>query len=177
MLTENWTNRGRPSLFGFTLVETVIAVSILGFAALGITTSLVAGTNQNYLSGRYTVAVNLAQSLLDEILAHPFYDSDPNNFNQGPDAGETRATFNNIADFHGLSEPEGSLQDPQGTTLNGLGLSGFSRTVTAEYVYLPGQDNSKPPTFICVTVTVKYKGATMSRLKRLIGATQRPPIP
>ncbi len=162
-------------LSGFTLIEALIATSILGFTALGITAALTAGITQNELSGRYTVAVNLAQGLLDEILTHQF--DDAGTYPAGPEGGETRAVFNNVTDYHGLSEPEGGIQDGGGNTLTDPSLVGYSRAATAEYVFFPGQDTAANPTFIYVTVEVKYKGASMIKLKRIISSMERPPKP
>ena len=70
---------------------------------------LVAGMNQNNLSIKYTLAANLAQDLLDEIIARPFYDPDtPDDMTPGPELGESsRPLFDNADDYHGLSEQAG----------------------------------------------------------------------
>ena len=154
-------------------------MAILAFAVAGIVMPLMAGTNQSYLSSRYTVAVNLAQALMDEILAKPFHDPQaPSSFNLGPGPGEdTRPELDNIDDYHGLVEPAGGLEDANGQSINEPTLSRFSRYVWAEYVYLPGQDDGDDPTFILVMVQVKDGSMPMVTLKRLISSAERTVVP
>ena len=163
----------------FTLIEALLSAAILGFTAVGITSALMAGINQNKVSGEYTVAVNLGQALIDEILSHPFYDpNNPLNITPGPEADETsRIRLDNIDDYDGLSEPEGAMKDPNGFTISDQSLKDYSRSVTTQYVYLPGQDTGKRPTFIIVTVEVKCKGMKMVELKRLISSAERTELP
>lgn len=160
---------------GFSLVEALIAVAILGFSAAGISALLIAGMKQNELSGRYMLAANLGQDLMDEILAKPFYDPDsPSNLTPGPEVGEnSRELLDNIDDYDGLVEPAGNMQLPTGSRLNSPNLSGFSRTASAQYVYLPGQDAQADPTFILVAVQVLEDSMGMIELKRLISSTEQ----
>ena len=157
---------------GFALVEALIAVMILGFSAAGIAMLLTASMQQNYLSEKYMLAGNLAQDLLDEIMGKPFYDPEtPADLTAGPDAGESsRQNFDNVDDYHGLSEPVGSLQLPDSSALDSPRLSNFSRTATAQYVYMPEQDPQDDPTFILVTVQVQDGSVPMAQLKCLIGS-------
>jgi len=160
---------------GFTLVEALIAVMILGFSAAGIAMLLTASMQQNYLSEKYMLAGNLAQDLLDEIMGKPFYDPDsPGNLTPGPEAGETsRALLDNVDDYDGLIEPAGAMQLPNGSPLDRPNLGGFSRSTSAEYVYLPGQDAQADPTFILVDVEVLDNSVPMAEVKRLISSAER----
>ena len=157
---------------GFSLVEALIAVMILGFSAAGIAMLLTASMQQNYLSEKYMLAGNLAQDLLDEIMGKPFYDPDsPGNLTPGPEAGETsRALLDNVDDYEGLVEAAGGLQLPDGSALDSPRLVNFSRTATAEYVQMPEQDPQDDPTFILVTVEVQDGSVPMAELKCLIGS-------
>ena len=160
---------------GFTLVEALIAVTILGFAVAGITMLLMAGMNQNYLASRYMLAGNLAHDLMDEVLAKPFYDPEsPQNLTPGPEPGETsRALLDNVDDYDGLVEPTGAMQLPSGSPLDRPNLADFSRSVAAGYVYLPGQDSQADPTFILVRVEVLDNSMPMIEIKRLISSAER----
>lgn len=157
---------------GFALAEAMIAVMILGFSSAGISMLLTASMQQNYLSEKYMLASNLAQDLLDEIMGQPFYDPDtPAILTPGPDAGEsTRQTFDNVDDYHGLTESAQGLQLPSGSALNSPRIANFSRTATAQYVYMPGQDTQADPTFILVTVQVLEDSEPITELKCLIGS-------
>ncbi len=160
---------------GFTLVEALIAVTILGFAVVGIVMLLMAGMKQNYLSSRYMLASNLADDLMDEVLAKPFYDPEsPQNLTPGPEPGETsRALLDNVDDYDGLVEAAGAMQLPNGSPLDRLNLARFSRSTSAEYVYLPGQDAQADPTFILVNVEVLDNSVPMAEVKRLISSAER----
>ncbi len=150
----------------------MIAVMILGFSAAAIAMLLTASMQQNNLSEKYMLAGNLAQDLLDEIMGQPFYDPEtPADLTPGPDAGETgRQMFDNVDDYHKLSEPAGSLQLPDGSALDSPRLADFSRTATAQYVYMPGQDTQAQATFILVTVQVLDGSVPMAELKYLVGS-------
>lgn len=168
----------RGARAGFTLIEALVASVILGFAITAIAAALMAGARQNSASVQYTVAVNLAQSLLDEILARPFSDPQaPSSFSLGPDTGEfARERFDNVDDYDGYAEPSGGLKSPNGTVLDDPTLTGFSRSVSAAYVYLPGQDKGGAPTFIRVEVTVEYDDRPLVTLKRLISSVEYRPV-
>ena len=160
---------------GFSLIETLIAVTILGVSAASISMLLFAGMKQNQVSDSYLLAANLAQNMMDEVLGKPFYEPDsPDNFTPGPDAGEdSRERLDNIDDYDGLSEPAGGLLLPDGKVLDATHLSTFSRSTTAQYVYLPGQDSSEDPTFILVVVQVLDESVTMIELRRLISSAEQ----
>jgi len=171
---ENFPQCAPRRRAAFTLIESLIAVGIVGFAVAAVAVALQAGTNQNYLSVRYTVAVSLAEALLDEILTKPFFDPDtPELLTPGPEGGESaRSLFDNVDDYDGLVEPAGGLTGPFGTALNDPSLAAFSRSASAQYIYLPGQDTHADPTFILVTVRVYDHGALRATLKRLISSVE-----
>ena len=162
----------RKSWPGFALAEAMIAVMILGFSAAGIAMLLTASMQQNHLSEKYMLASNLAQDLMDEIMGQPFYDPEtPDDLTPGPDTGESsRQNFDNVDDYHGLSESAGGLQLPKGSALNSPRIANFARTVTAQYVHMPEQDPQADPTFILVTVQVLDGSAVMTELKCLLGS-------
>lgn len=160
---------------GFSLIETLVAVSILGISVASISMLLFAGMRQNQVSDKYLLAANLAQNMMDEVLGKPFYDPDsPGNFTPGPDAGEgSRGRLDNIDDYDGLAEPAGGLLLPDEEVLDAAHLSAFSRNTAAEYVYLPGQDSSEDPTFILVVVQVFDESALTIELRRLISSAEQ----
>lgn len=107
---------------GFTLIELVIAIVIIGIAVSGVLLVM------NYTSAHsadpmiQAQAVAIAESYMEEISLHPFIDPD------GSDAGETRATYDDIFDYNGLSNV--GAVDQSGNAVPGLG----SYTVTVSVV-------------------------------------------
>jgi hypothetical protein len=99
---------------GISLVETLIASTILASASLTVTYAVVAGQQQARSSEDTLHAVDLAEDLIDEILRHPYDDPDgASDF--GPETGETtRADFDNADDYHDYLEDAGTLRDAQG---------------------------------------------------------------
>ena len=109
-------------------------------AVVGIIVPFVAGDQNQHDDARRTVATNLAQELMEEILTKSFCDPGPM-----PGAGTSRTLFKFINDYNRLS-----------------------RTLTASYVTVPGQTPVVPPIFACVTVEVDYHGNCITKLTRLV---------
>jgi prepilin-type N-terminal cleavage/methylation domain-containing protein len=136
----------------FTLMEVLIASTVLSLCVLAITQLVSSGQMQTYDALHRDRAIALAEALLEEMIALPY--ADPEGAEAlGPDAGETgRSTFDNIDDFHGYAETLGHAVDVagqayatpfhrfsrsvscQGTTvsLGGLDVEGLSASVTVQ---------------------------------------------
>lgn len=111
---------------GFSFIELVISIVLL---ALGVAGVLLAYTNTVAGSADPLVrqqAVAVAESYLEEILSKPFDDPD------GVDGEASRATYDDVDDFAGLSQEP---QLPDGTT---LGLSAYTVTVNLSATSLNG---------------------------------------
>ncbi|WP_104400052.1 type IV pilus modification PilV family protein [Vibrio penaeicida] len=101
---------------GFTLVESIIAIIVLGIS-MSVLLSILFPRIQNSAYSQYEVRASiLAQSIMTEILARGFdHESDPNGsiircdetgaptctVTLGPETGETTATFNDVDDYIG----------------------------------------------------------------------------
>lgn len=107
---------------GFTLVELLIIIVVLGIA--GATLTMVSARSAQLSASmlREQQALALANAMLDEIVAKPFTPCDPmpsscaamENAAPGPEAGEARNganDFDNVNDYHGLNVPAGTLVD------------------------------------------------------------------
>jgi hypothetical protein len=160
---------------GFTLFEALLAVTLVGIAVVALTSALMAGLAQNQSAVQYTIAMNLATALMNEICSHPFRDpTTPANFTPRAETGETpRAGFDNVDDYDGLVEADGQLKGPDGQVLSDPSLAGYTRTASASYVTFPGQDARYTPAFILVTVEVQYKDISMVKLNRVISSEER----
>jgi Tfp pilus assembly protein PilV len=152
---------------GFTLPEALVAASVLAMTVLAVIFPFTAAAVNQDAEARIMMATTLAEEILEEILAKPF--NDPQGASQpGPELGETtRASFDNIDDYDNYAEPAGNVVSSDGKTVNDPAAAGLSRSVSAKYVYVSGQDGSEAPNFVRVTVTVKYRGQTLVNLTRL----------
>jgi hypothetical protein len=120
--------RGHRRHYGLTLAETLIASVLLLTTAVAVTQALVAGHVQAEDAWHRARAIELAQSLLEEVVRLPFNDLDGIS-QPGPESGETtRSAFDNLDDFHNFSEA-GELADASGELL-GEAYQDFARSVT-----------------------------------------------
>lgn len=130
---------------GFTLVETVIAIVILG---IGVSTVLsLILTNIRHSADPMVIeqANAIAQSYLEEVMLKPF--CDPNDFSghcpadcgsaacagcsgstSGDGGPETRASFDDVCDYQGLADNAGAL-DNRGAPVPGLEAYNVAVTV------------------------------------------------
>ena len=165
----------RHSPAGFTLIEALMAAAILVIAVAAVLMPFTCGVRTQDVESRQTLAVSLAGDLIEEILLRPFeepYDGDEqaepvSHF--GPDGGESqRSDFSAVDDYDGYEELDGHLLDPAGQVITDSSAAGVSRHVTVEYVYVSGQDTGEDPTFMRVTVQVRYNGNEIVKLARLV---------
>ncbi len=141
---------------GLSLIEMVITISILALALAGITVMTQGGLSRSADTLLEVRGVALAQAYLDEILSKRFDEqSAPNGIppcrltmpasrpctaevSFGAD-GETRATYDDVDDYHGLAEGDGEanpLRNAQGLTRTGY--ENFRVAVTVRYINLGG---------------------------------------
>ena len=146
---------------GFTLIELIIFIVIIGIA----TTGLFAALNQHNLSSvnpLYQVrALELAQSTLDEILGKRYDENSPNGGFPPCDSGELGMLPCTLAD--NLGPEEGSVDGYDDVD----DYAGYTPTLVAPYVGFG------------LTVTVQYAGADIGLLSnqaKLIQVTVTPPV-
>lgn len=97
---------------GATLVELVITIVIIGVAMAGVAGAFATLVGRGADPLNQTRAVALAQLYLDEIITKPFDHSTPvggvpaysGPCTIGAEGGETRATFNDVDDYHGITQ-------------------------------------------------------------------------
>jgi len=153
-------------------MEALLAAVILAVAITAITVPFTAAAQNQQDEARSTLAVSLAQGMMEEILSKPF--RDPQGSTQvGPDPGETsRSLFDNIDDYDGYTEGPGQIVTLNGKLVNDPAGVGLSRHVSTTYVYVSDQNTTVPSTFIRVTVTMKYRNQSVVILTRLAYAMQ-----
>ncbi|MFI4859902.1 MAG: prepilin-type N-terminal cleavage/methylation domain-containing protein [Phycisphaerales bacterium JB063] len=148
-------------LAGFTLLEVLVASSILAFATLGLVQAVSAGQSQTYDALRRARATALADALLEEVLAKPYADPESETA-LGPDSGESgRDDFDNLDDYHGFAETAGTLADHSGA-LYAERFQRFERSVTIspETVSIAELGGGRSGMRVTVTVTESVDGAT-----------------
>jgi len=119
-----------------------------------IAQSISAGQGQTYDSLHQMRAASVAESLMEELVATPYFD-DTLEFTRGPEEGEaTRADFDSLDDYLGYSEAAGELKDVAGNALDAP-LQVFSRSVTlvGATVDIPAFGGEKSGLTITITVT------------------------
>lgn len=151
------------------MIEALLAAVILAMAIMAITMPFSTAVISQHQEIRQTIVTHLAQELMEEILSQPFHDPDGASL-PGPEASEVgpRTLYDNVDDYHGLYEPAGQLLDAMGQSIHDDNTYGLSRSVSAEYVYVTGQDISGTPTFIRVRVVVAYQDEPVISLTRLV---------
>lgn len=74
----------KDSQEGFTLIEILFSMALIGIAVLGFTMQMAGIIKGNYKSSNFTAATNLAQDKMEQIRAQRAWD----NANYCPDSGE-----------------------------------------------------------------------------------------
>jgi MSHA pilin protein MshD len=123
------TRRHTTSFRGFTLIESLISVLIVSgllVASLG-TFGAIARARQ--MQTDRTLAYGLADQLLGEIM-QCYFKEPGGGTTLGPEAGETRATYDDVDDYNGLSNTPPQLRD--GTALTEF--AGWTRSVSVTCV-------------------------------------------
>ena len=98
---------------GVTLIELIITMVIISIAVVAVVTAISGSVGRSADPIVQGKSAALAQTYLDEILTKRFAESTPtggvppattNLCLIGPDGSETRATFNDVDDYHNLSD-------------------------------------------------------------------------
>jgi Tfp pilus assembly protein PilV len=137
--------------FAFTLIEGLIACTILAFSVVGVLSMV----NATYAQSRATVddsfALSLARQLAEEMAAKPFA--------RGPDAGwdagvGNRNGYDDVFDYHGYTDSTSSLTTSSGQTVSAGFPAAYTRTVTVQAgVSLPAVLRSSELALVTTTVT------------------------
>jgi MSHA pilin protein MshD len=129
---------------GATLVELIISIVIISIALVGILSVVNLSAQHSADPVVRQQAIAIAESYLEEILLLPIVDPD------GTNSGETRASFDNIADYDGLNNADAT--DQNNNTISGLenytvtvstnneSISGVLMTAVTVSVVRPGTD-------------------------------------
>ena len=111
---------------GATLIELIITIVIISIALTGILSIVNLTTSHSADPMVQQQSIAIAESYLEEILLLPIIDPD------GSNAGETRATFDNMDDYNGLIDS--GARNQAGSAISGLDIYNVSVTVNDEVV-------------------------------------------
>ena len=133
---------------GFTYIEVIIAIVIIGIAVAGVLSVMNLTVSRSADPMLQEQAVAIAEAYLEEIRTKAFSDPD------GSEAGEGRATYDDVDDYNGLTDTGARDQNNQaiaglgsytvrvavqGENLNGLGATNAKR-IDVEVTHDPGID-------------------------------------
>lgn len=157
---------------GFTLVEVLMAASVLGFAVIALVQAVWAGQMNTYEAIHEARAHSLAEAMIDEVLSLPYSDPDETS-SPGPETDETiRTHFDNADDYHGYTDAAGSIVDAD-AVLYPAAYQVFTRTVSAQYdTQTVTGFGTNPVIGLTVTVTVQDLDGRFWVLSRFIREPQ-----
>lgn len=137
---------------GFTLIELVMIIVLLGIILPGIMLYFIQGVRDSSYSQRRTTAIFLADALMEEIKSKRWDESTSINVTCGNASAigadaEGRADYDDVDDFNGLNN--NPLQNSQGNSM-AANYPGFAQQVTVAYVN-PADLNTAvtPPPYTC----------------------------
>lgn len=133
---------------GFSLAEAILATVVLSIAVTGVLLPFVSGATVRAEGVRRTLAVKLANDLLEEIVKTQFDQI--------------------IAEYDGYSEAQGQVKDAGDVVFTDLNYAMFSRDVSCDYVYVLQQAGTTAPNLISVTVWVYYDSKPVVTINRLV---------
>jgi len=110
---------------GVTLVELIVAIAVIGVGVAGVLAVMDVTTRRSADPMITQQAQLIAESYLEEILLKKFVDPDTNTVCPAPEA--SRADYDNVCDYNGLSNNAGAVDQLGGTV---PGLESYNVTVT-----------------------------------------------
>lgn len=133
---------------GATLIELVVSIVIISISVTSVMMVVANATQRSADPMVRTQAMSIATAYLEEILAQAI--SEPSGADSGAaEAGEVRATYDDITDYHGLSDSAGAI-DQFGNPI--VGLEGYNVAVDVAAATVNGDPASR------IRVTVTFDG-------------------
>lgn len=140
---------------GFTLIELVIAIVIVGIAVVGVMSVYLITARSGADPAVRQQAQYIAEAYLDEILLKRFYDPDTNTVCPPNEGAANRSLYDNVCDYNTL--PDTVVRNQAGTAV--AGLAGYSVAVSVDSsagVALHTVNNTGATRVLLVTVTVTH---------------------
>ena len=131
---------------GLTLIELIISMVIISIALVGVLSVMNLTVSHSADPVVEHQAIAIAEAYLEEIQLQSYSDPD------GTNTGETRATYDNVADYHGLNDV--GAHDQSGASINTLSSYNVSVAVADQTV----------STLVAKQITVTVSGPGVSGL-------------
>ncbi len=147
---------------GITMAETIVSSLLVGLVLVGTIQLVAPIVRSGSVMSDKLVASNLARELSEEIGTKFFTSQSVDDVDQiGADAGDTRATYDDIDDYHRLNNSPPQLSD--GRVMTHLG--GWARIVKVTHVELadPDAESATYTGLKRVSVTVTKDGVTLAQ--------------
>lgn len=109
------------------MVVSIVIISVAASALMMLVTQVARGSADPLVR---TQAVSIAQAYMDEILVQALEDPDGGETGAA-ESGETRATYDDVSDYHGLADHAGA-RDQNGSPIAGLEGYNVDVSVTAD---------------------------------------------
>lgn len=114
---------------GATLIEMVISIVIISVSMTAIMMVVIQVGRSSADPMVRTQAISIAQAYMEEILVQALDDPEGGEVG-GAEAGETRPTFDDVSDYHGLTDGSGA-RGQNGVSIAGLEAYNVAVSVTA----------------------------------------------
>ncbi|NOT12631.1 MAG: prepilin-type N-terminal cleavage/methylation domain-containing protein [Methylococcaceae bacterium] len=129
---------------GVTLIELILSMVIISIAVVGIFSVINLTTRHSADPVVNYQAIAIAESYMDEILLQAYADPD------GINAGETRASFDDVSDYNGLTDV--GARNQQGALISNLSRYTVEVVVSAPVALTGGVSAKK------ISVSVSGQG-------------------
>jgi MSHA pilin protein MshD len=123
--------RGRNNFAkrGLSLAESVVALFIVALMIVSALRAVGGAARSRLVQKERAQGMALAEQLMSEIMQRRYMDPGPSQV-FGPEAGQTRATYDDVDDYHNLNE--NPPVDRNGAAVTGA--SGWKRSTRVEYM-------------------------------------------
>ncbi|NBD21145.1 prepilin-type N-terminal cleavage/methylation domain-containing protein [Aquabacterium fontiphilum] len=129
------SSKGRPGTRGFTLIEMIMAIVIIGVGLAGLLSVFNTGVRSSVDPVVRKQLMSIAEEMLEEITLKPFATA-----TNVAAAGCARAVFNDIGDYNGYATT-GQICNLDGVPI--ANLNGYSVTVAVELGTLEGVTDAR----------------------------------
>jgi prepilin-type N-terminal cleavage/methylation domain-containing protein len=172
------TRSAAPSIHraGFTLIEAMIASTIVAVAVVGVAGLMAASSAQSMYSRETSIAVLLGRQLMEEIASKPLLDPTDGSRTLGPESGETsRTLYDNVDDYNDYFDKSDAIKTASGDWYALGDGQIYQRKVWVEYRATPSGALDPAGNFAMVTVVVSTPSGQTIRLYRLMTNTTLSP--